>query len=133
MSLVPRPPAGQYPALGALTAANQGHDGGDMRMTRSMVIGAVVSGAWIVAAATSVSYANIRAGALLRNSAFEVCDFVGYHLRDYPSCWRDLMKMAAVLDHPWANQAAISLGPVLLAWSGMLVSLRLMRWFRASD
>jgi hypothetical protein len=99
-----------------------------MHVARWTRIGMLISGAWIVGATTCLAYADIRAGRFLRNSAFEVCDYVNYHVRHYASCWRDLMKVAAFVDHPWANVAVISLAPILLVWLGAHVTLRLWRW-----
>jgi hypothetical protein len=78
-------------------------------------------------------YADIRAGTFVRNSAFEVCDYVNYHLRDYASCWRDLMQVAAFLDHAWTSVAAIVVAPVVLAWLGWHITPRIWQWVRSSS
>jgi hypothetical protein len=98
-----------------------------MRIARCTRVGMLLSGAWGVGVATSLVYADLRAGSFLRNSAFEVCDYVNYHLHDYGSCWRHLMKVADVVDHSWVGLAVLSLAPVLFAWLGGYVTLGLCR------
>jgi hypothetical protein len=75
----------------------------------------VASAAWIAGAALYVTYADIRLAEFLRNSAFEVCDYVSYRLQ-YGNCWHDLMKAAAFLDRPWANLALVALAPLPMIW-----------------
>jgi hypothetical protein len=95
--------------------------------------GVVLSAAWIAGTAAYLTHADVRAGTFIRNSAFEVCDYVGYRLGDYADCWRDLMKVAGLIDDPWTSLALISLAPVLLAWSIQRVTGRVWQWLRSAN
>jgi hypothetical protein len=88
----------------------------------------VVSGIWIVGALSSLAFADIRVARFLRYSAFEVCDYVNYHVCRCGDCWRDLMNVATFVDHPLTNAALITLAPVTLLWSVAYSTLKLWRW-----
>jgi hypothetical protein len=87
----------------------------------------VVSGVWIVGALSSLAFLDIRVARFLRYSAFEVCDYMNYHVCRCGDCWRDLMNVATFVDHPLTNAALIALAPVMLLWSAAYSILTLWR------
>jgi hypothetical protein len=87
-----------------------------------------VSGVWIVGALSSLAFADIRIARFLRYSAFEVCDYINYHVCRCGNCWRDLMNVATFVDHPLTNAALITLAPVALLSSAAYLTLKLLRW-----
>ena len=82
---------------------------------------------WFVAVAAYVRYADIRAAKLLKDSAFEVCDYVGHRLVGYADCWRDLMTLASYLDNDWADVALLALAPALLLWLAVAAARTIRR------
>ena len=92
----------------------------------------VVSGVWIVGALSSLVFADIRVARFLRYSAFEVCDYINYHICRCGDCWRDLMNMATFVDHPLTNAALITLVPVALLWFVAYSIQNLWRWVRTN-
>ena len=91
----------------------------------------IVSGVWIVGVLTSLAFADIRVARFLRYSAFEVCDYINYHVCRCGDCWRDLMNVAWFVDHPLINAALISLAPVALIWLAACSTVKLWRWVRS--
>src|SRR5215470_13162211 len=91
----------------------------------------VVSGVWIVGALSSLVFADIRVARFLRYSAFEVCDYINYHVCHCGNCWRDLMKAADIVDHPLINLALISLVPTPFLWLGTCATIEVLRWRRS--
>ena len=86
-----------------------------MRIDRWARLSMLLSGAWIVAATIGLTFADLRIARFLRYSAFEVCDYINYHLCHCGNCWRDLMVVAAFVDRPVINFALIALAPVIFA------------------
>ncbi|MGQ0677056.1 MAG: hypothetical protein ACT4N4_13350 [Rhodospirillales bacterium] len=82
---------------------------------------------WFAATAAYVRYAEFRAAKLLKDSAFEVCDYVGHRLVGYADCWRDLMTVASYLDNDWANLALLALAPALSLWLAAAVARTIRR------
>jgi hypothetical protein len=95
---------------------------------RAQVAMIVISGAWIVGALSSLAFADIRVARFLRYSAFEVCDYINYHVCRCGDCWGDLMNVATLVDHPLTNAALITLAPLALLWSATYSTLKLWRW-----
>ncbi|MBI4273070.1 MAG: hypothetical protein HY659_00020 [Rhizobiales bacterium] len=103
-----------------------------MRLERLKLVGIAIAAGWIAGAILYLQHADIRAAKFLRNSSFEICDYVNYHLALYSGCWHDLMKIAASLDNAFANLAILSLAPVLLLWLAATIAQKLWRLMRAS-
>jgi hypothetical protein len=95
-------------------------------------IGLIVSAAWITGTVIWLTFADMRIARFLRYSAFEVCDYINYHMCHCGNCWRDLIKAAEFVDHPLINLALISLMPIVLVWLGASVTLRVWHWGRPS-
>ncbi len=92
------------------------HNDCDMSRRRWNLVGLAVGVGWFVVVAAHIRYADIRAAKLLKDSAFEVCDYVSHRLVDYADCWRDLTTLASNLDNAWANFTLLALAPALLLW-----------------
>jgi len=90
-------------------------------------IAVLVSVGWIVAATIGRTFADLRVARFLRYSAFEVCDYVNYHLCHCGNCWRDLMAVAAFVDRPAIDFLIIALIPVAVAWAGAYAAVRAYR------
>jgi hypothetical protein len=103
-----------------------------MRPGRCKLVGFAVGVGWIVGATTFVRHADIRVARFLKDSTFEVCDYVSHRLVAYAECWRDLMTLASYLDNVWADLALLALAPVLLLWLAALVARKIWRSARAS-
>ena len=71
------------------------------------------------------AYGDVRIARFLRYSAFEVCDYINYHLCHCGNCWQNLMKVAAFVDQPLINFALIALAPIALGWLCAYVALRI--------
>ena len=95
-----------------------------MRIDRWACVRMLLSGAWIVAATIGLAFADLRIARFLRYSAFEVCDYINYHVCHCGNCWRDLMVVAAFVDRPVINFALIALAPVGFAWICACVAAR---------
>ena len=87
--------------------------------------GMLASGAWLVGAIIGQAYGDVRIARFLRYSAFEVCDYINYHLCHCGNCWQNLMNVAAFVDHPFINLALIAAAPIVLAWSCAYAALRI--------
>jgi hypothetical protein len=108
-----------------------GGDDQKMHIAGWRSIGLIVSAAWIVGTLIGLAITDIRIAKLLRYSAFEVCDYVNYHLCYCGNCWRNLMKAAEFVDYPVVNFVLISLTPVVLAWLGVSLTLKVWQWVRS--
>ena len=104
-----------------------------MHIAGSVRIGMIVASCiWIVGVLISLAFADIRVARFLRYSAFEVCDYINYHVCRCGDCWRDLMSVAALVDHPLINAALISLIPVALMWLAACSTLKLWQWLNSA-
>lgn len=86
----------------------------------------------MVGAAIFLRYADIRAAKFLRNSAFEICDYVNHHLGHYGNCWHDVMNVAAYVDDGWTDIAMVSLAPILFGWLVIFITMSLWQWLHSS-
>jgi len=94
-----------------------------MNRGRRNLVGLGVGVGWFVVVTAYIRYADIRAAKSLKDSAFEVCDYVSYRLVEYPDCWRDLITLASYLDNAWVNLVLFALAPALLLWLAAVVAL----------
>jgi hypothetical protein len=69
----------------------------------------------MLGATIGLTFADLRVARFLRYSAFEVCDYINYHLCHCGNCWRGVMAVATFVDQPVINFALIALVPVVLA------------------
>jgi hypothetical protein len=87
-----------------------------MEIALTTRIGIGLSVVWMLGATIGLTVADVRVARFLRYSAFEMCDYVNYHLCHCNNCWRDVMAVARFVDQPVINFALIALVPIVLAW-----------------
>jgi hypothetical protein len=82
---------------------------------------------WIVSTIIALTIADFRVARFLRYSAFEVCDYVNYHVCYCGNCWRGMMNAATVVDGPVINFTLIVVVPIGLAWLCAYVATKMLR------